>query len=132
MSKTDAGHPTESRLLYDLLIRASALGARLFRNQVGQYRLARPDCPRCQQTGRILRSGLCVGSSDTVGWVPVTIRPEHVGRTLAVFVAIETKSLRGVLSDEQRQFLAVAESHGAVTCVARSVADAETALAPYL
>lgn len=113
----------ERDLLRELLRAASALGARLFRNQIGAYRLARPQCIECQRFGRVLTSGLCVGSSDLVGWVPVVIGPEHLGRTLAVFCGVEAKRADGRLSEPQRAFLAALERDGAVSGVARSVAD---------
>ena len=72
------------------------------------------------------------GGSDLIGYVPVTITPEHVGRTLAVFVAIEAKSEIGPLRPEQRKFLHVVNAHGGIVCVARSESDAEMALAPWL
>ena len=52
------------------------------------------------KTGRIIRYGLAndsqqmnrsLASSDLIGIVPVTIRPDHVGRTLGVFLAAECK-----------------------------------------
>lgn len=120
MSDSDT---SESALLYRLLLRSSELGARLFRNQVGQYRLA---------DGRVIRSGLCVGSADLIGYLPVTIRPDHVGQTLAVFVALEAKTATGRLRPEQQRFLRAVQQHGAIANVVRSVADAEILLAPYI
>ena len=114
---------SETALLGRLLVRVSRLGARLFRNNVGRLKDAR---------GRWVQYGLCVGSSDLIGYVPVTIRPEHVGQTLAVFLAIECKSATGTLRPEQRQFLTVVQQHGGIVCVARSEADAEIAIAPWL
>lgn len=113
---------SESALLSRLLLRCSQLGARIFRNNVGKLQDAR---------GRWVAYGLCVGSSDLIGYLPVTITQEHVGRTLAVFVAIEAKTTTQ-LRPEQRKFLTVAGQHGAITCLARSIADAEMALAPWL
>jgi hypothetical protein len=114
---------SETALLGRLLIRCSQLGARLFRNNVGRLQDAR---------GRWVQYGLCVGSSDLIGYVPVVIQPEHVGQTLAVFLAIECKSAMGTLRPDQRQFLSVVKQHGGIACIARSEADAEMALAPWL
>ncbi len=115
---------SESRLLYDLLLRCSQLGAKLWRNQSGAHQ---------NPAGQWIRYGLAnPGGSDLIGYVPVVIRPEHVGQTLAVFVAIEAKTAGGKVRPEQADFLRVVGSQGAVTCLARSVADAETALAPWL
>jgi hypothetical protein len=116
-------HADESALLQRLLLRCSALGARVFRNNVGRLQ---------DRNGRWVQYGLCVGSSDLIGYLPVLIGPEHVGRTLAVFVAIEAKSAAGTLRPVQRQFLTVAGQHGAITCLARTVEDAETTFAPWL
>ncbi len=113
----------ESRLLYRLMLRCSQLGARVFRNNVGRLRT---------KDGRYVQYGLCVGSSDLIGYVPVTIRPEHVGQTLALFIAIEAKAPDGQLRPEQRKFLNVLHEHGGIACVARSEADAEMTLAPWL
>jgi VRR-NUC domain len=113
----------ESALLSRLLVRCSQLGARIFRNNVGRLK---------DRNGRWVQYGLCVGSSDLIGYLPVTITPEHVGQTLAVFVAIEAKSATGTLRPEQRQFLNVVHGHGGITCLARSEADAEMTFAPWL
>lgn len=115
----------ERTLLRSLLLASSRIGARLFRNQIGRYRLARPSCVECQRFGRIVSSGLCVGSSDLIGWMPVAITPEMVGRTLAVFVAVEAKTETGRTSAEQRAFLAAVARAGGKALVAREVNDVE-------
>lgn len=107
---------SESALLRQILIRASAIGLRLFRNQVGKYQL--PD-------GRWITSGLCVGSSDLIGWTPVTITPDMIGRTLAVFTAIETKAPNRSATDKQAVFLAAVVAAGGIGIIATSVADVE-------
>lgn len=104
----------ESTLLRALLLRGSALGARLFRNQVGRYPT---------MDGRYISSGLCVGSPDLVGWKSVTITPDMVGRRVAVFVGVEAKTPVGRLSDEQRAFLGALEAAGGIAVVARSTED---------
>lgn len=109
----------ETALVARLLLRCSELGARIFRNNVGKLQ---------DRNGRVVTYGLCVGSSDLIGYLPVTITPAHVGQTLAVFVAIEAKSEMGRLRPEQQQFLKVVQQHGGLACVARSVADAEALL----
>ncbi len=113
----------ESALLYRLLLRCSALGVKLWRNNCGQLQA---------RNGQWVRYGVGnPGGSDLIGYLPVVIGPEHVGRTLAVFVAIEAKTATGTLRAEQAQFLNVAGKHGAITCLARSESDAEMALAPW-
>jgi hypothetical protein len=62
---------------------------------------------------RPLHAGLCVGSSDLIGWTPVIITPEMVGHQVAIFTAIEVKT--GVLQATKEQFnfvIAVNKSGG--------------------
>lgn len=115
---------SETTLLNHLLIRCSALGARIWRNNCGQLQ---------DRQGRWVRYGVAnPGGADLIGYLPVTVTPEMVGRELAVFVAIEAKSDTGRLRPEQQQFLKVVQGHGGLVCVARSLTDAETLLAPWL
>ena len=73
-------------------LRAAALGCALWRNNSGSL---------LDKDGRMVRFGLgndsaalnaVWKSSDLIGIVPVTIRPEHVGLTFGVFAAIEMKA----------------------------------------
>lgn len=104
----------ESQVLAETQLEASRLGWRIFRNQVGKYRLA---------DGRWLSSGLCVGSSDLIGFRPIVITPEMVGQTIAQFVAVECKSERGIASPEQKAFLEYVKKSGGVAILARSARD---------
>lgn len=114
----------ETTLLNLLLIRCSALGARLWRNNVGALQ---------DRHGQWIRYGVAnPGGSDLIGYLPVTIGSEHIGRTLAVFVAFEAKTATGRLRPDQQHFLRVASDHGAIAAVVRSLSDAETTLAPWL
>lgn len=107
---------SESVILRQILIRASQLGARLFRNQVGVYKL---------HDGRWLTSGLCVSSSDLIGWTPIVITPEMIGRTLAVFTAVEGKRPKKNATDKQADFISAVVAAGGIAGVARSVEDVE-------
>lgn len=73
----------ESALMHHIMLGAADVGIKLFRNQTGTYKLA---------DGRYLTSGLCKGSSDLIGWKPVKITQAMVGKTIAVFCAVEVKS----------------------------------------
>lgn len=110
--------PREGPLSTRIRLLASQLGARLFRNQVGLYRLA---------DGRKLRSGLGVGSPDLVGWRAMTITPEMVGQPVAVFVGIEVKA-SGQPTAKQEAWLAAIRAAGGVAGVARSVDEAREIL----
>ena len=66
-------------------------GVPLFRNNSGAM---------TDQTGRLIRFGLGNESpalnarwksSDLIGILPVVVQPSHVGQTLGVFLAVETK-----------------------------------------
>ena len=109
---------TETALLSKLLVRASELGLRLFRNNVGMLR---------DERGNRVRYGLCVGSSDLIGWKPLTVTQADVGRTIAVFVAVEAKVGRNVTTEAQGHFLAVVRSAGGVALVARQESDIDAA-----
>jgi hypothetical protein len=78
------------------------------------------------RNARPMHAGLVVGSSDLIGWTPVVIRPEHVGKTLAVFTAIEGKSERGQIQPEQSTFIKNVNAAGGIAFVARSAAEAES------
>lgn len=122
---------SEAALLRRLLIAGSARGARLFRNQVGHYVIAHPNCLHCQRDGRRISSGMAVGSPDLVGWQSVTITPDMVGRTVALFVGVEAKRPGGgVVSEDQRRFLTALEQAGAIAGVVRSIADLDALLSP--
>jgi hypothetical protein len=105
----------------------TGLGARLFRNNVGEAWLG--PTSRTREGGvyiakpRRVVYGLCVGSSDHVGWTPVTITAEDVGRTLAIFTAVEEKTLHDRLSEPQRNFLDQVHRAGGLAYVARETKD---------
>jgi hypothetical protein len=107
--------PTEAGTLKRILLAATTLKARLFRNQTGTYAL---------KDGRFLSSGLCVGSSDLIGWTTLEVTPAHVGRTFAIFTAIEVKGPTGRARPAQQQFLAAVAEAGGFCGFARSVEDA--------
>lgn len=76
--------------------RFSKRGYRVFRNNVGLFKT---------KDGRRVKTGLKKGSSDRIGWRPYIIQPEDVGRTVAVFVAIEVKVQGEHPTEEQCAFL---------------------------
>lgn len=77
------------------------------------------------RNGRPLHAGLCLGSSDLIGYSPLLVGPEHVGQQLAVFAAVEVKSATGRPSTEQRAFLDHVRNAGGRAGIARSVEDAQ-------
>lgn len=115
----------ETELLKRIQVRASSLGWRLLRNNVGLawtgtvYRTGAPDTIllRC---ARRIRSGLCVGSSDLIGWREVTITPAMVGTKVAVFSALEVKTKTGKLSPQQFSFIDAVRKAGGYARVVRA------------
>ena len=105
---------TEAPLLNAARQIATQKGGRLFRNQVGAYALA---------NGRYLRSGLAPGSADLIGWTPVTVTPDMVGRTLAVFTSIEAKAPGGRVQENQLAWLDAVLAAGGIAGIARSAED---------
>lgn len=109
---------SEMAVLRRILDACGRGAVRLFRNNTGALE---------DKTGRIVRYGLCKGSSDLIGWQTVEVTPEMVGQRLAVFVALEVKD-KGRLTAEQAQFLEVVRRAGGIAGEVRSVEDAESVL----
>jgi hypothetical protein len=109
----------ESDILKQCMLTASQCGATVFRNNVGIA---------FQPNGQIIRYGLCNGSSDLIGWMPVTITPEMVGKTLACFVGIEVKTEKGRPTDEQINFLDRLAKGGGFAMLAKSSQDVQQQL----
>lgn len=65
------------------------------------------------------------GSADLVGWKALTIQPEDVGKTIAVFLSIEVKSENGTLRKEQEAWRDAVLRHGGIAIVAKSAQEAE-------
>jgi len=72
------------------------------------------------RNARPLHAGLCVGSSDLIGY-------RKVG-DLAQFVALEVKSATGRPTTEQTRFLDHINTAGGCAAIVRSVADAHSVL----
>ena len=73
---------------------------------------------------RPLSTGLPAGFPDIFGVVPVTITPDMVGQTIAVFAGIEIKTPAGRVRPEQQNFIEFMGRQGARVGVARSAEDA--------
>lgn len=113
---------SETNLLSALRRAATNMGARLFRNQVGFYILAK---------GGSLSSGLAVGSSDLIGWMPVTVTKDMVGSQVAVFLSVEAKSGHGKLSTKQKDWIKMVKWFGGIAGEVRSEQDLEDLLTEW-
>lgn len=94
----------------------SDAGAVMFRNNVGATHTF---------DGRLIRYGVCnPGGSDLIGWTAVTITPDMVGRTVAVFTACEVKRPGGKATEDQLNFLSAVKRAGGFAGIARSPGEA--------
>lgn len=114
--------------LHRLLMKeASAVGARLFRNNVGQAWVGRLASKHGDvvilHDARPFHAGLGNGSSDLIGYLPRRIEMDDVGRTLAIFTSVEVKVGRNQPSDDQRMWINAIDMQGGLAGVARSVED---------
>jgi len=111
--------------------RASDFGARLFRLNVGLAWtgdvIKNPDGSITIRNPRPFKSGV-PGMSDLIGWTPIKITPEMVGQTVAVYTAVETKTLRGRVRDAQVKFIEAVSKSGGKAGVARTDADLDKIL----
>jgi len=93
---------------------ASTLGASVFRNNNGTAwqggEKVRVHAPKAVpmypgdlliRKARLVRFGLGDGSGDHIGWMPIEITQDMVGKKIAVFVSFEEKLLQGVIRDSQ-------------------------------
>lgn len=120
---------SEVELMRAIQMRASELGHRLFRNNVGtgwvgpQVRVSHPQMIMMRPGDVLLRSsqplhsGLCVGSSDLIGLT-------DKGR----FLAVEVKAPKGRPSGGQESFIDMVKRFGGVGVIAKSVEDFVNAL----
>lgn len=106
---------TEQQIQQQIRLACSKGNVRLFRNNTGTLR---------DQKGRPVQFGLCKGSADLIGWRSITITPEMVGQTIAVFTSIEVKTTTGKMRPEQEQWFKTVQNAGGTAGVARSVEDA--------
>lgn len=127
---------TESDIVKLIMLQATRMGARLLRNQVGMAYMA--NRARTLQRGetytarggetilfdcRKAVTGLGKGSPDLVGWSPMVVTPEHVGRSLAVFAGVEVKRPGQKPRPDQQQWLDMLASQGALAGCATSPED---------
>ena len=107
----------ESDFMRQIMLLATQAGARVFRNNVGlawMGKKSRQGSTVTIQGAVPVKFGLCVGSSDLIGWVPVT--------------AIETKGHRTGITPEQVNFLSQVANGGGIAIISREQHDTERIL----
>lgn len=115
-------------LIIPILLRASEMGARLFRQNVGQAwvgKVIRQGHQVMVAEARPFHAGLCVGSSDVIGITPVVVTPDMVGKTVGIFTAYEMKTGKLKTTKQQDGFLAMVRRLGGIAKVVRSPDDIE-------
>ncbi len=93
----------ENELTAQIILELSNAGHFARRNHVGKVK---------DEHGRWHSFGLCKGASDIIGLT-------NAGQ----FIAIEVKSPKGKLSDEQVAFLRMVENKGGLAIIARNIDD---------
>lgn len=119
----------ESNLMREIQTKTCQVcpNVRLFRNNVGTgwQGIGHPNGTQITlKNYRPIQFGLCVGSSDLIGFKTVEITPEMVGQKLAVFVAVEVKTATGKASKVQKQFINTVQKMGGFAAICRTVDDA--------
>lgn len=108
---------SEASIQQHIRLALAQAGAAIFRNNIGAY--------MDPKTGRPIKYGVCnPGGSDLIGWTPVVITPDMVGKTVAVFTAVEVKTENGRPTEAQLNFIAQVLKAGGYAGIARSPADA--------
>jgi hypothetical protein len=128
----------ETNIVRKIMLRLSKNpNVRIFRNNIGNAWIGKSVRFTQKQTvsvnpgdvliyqGRFFSAGLCVGSSDLIGFKSVVITPEMVGKKIAVFLAPEVKTSTGKASQEQVNFLNMVNSMGGIGFVATNEEEAE-------
>jgi len=102
----------ETDLLHKILVLASKAGLRLSRNNCGSLQ---------NKQGQYVTYGVFnPGGSDLIGFTPVIITKDMVGKQVAVFTAIEAKVKNRRTTDQQQHFIEFVNDNGGI---ARIVMD---------
>lgn len=124
--------PTPYDVERSIMLAASKAGARIFKNTTAQGWLGQST--RCSDGSiiltnpRPLKAGLCVGSSDMIGWTMRTVTPDMIGRSVALFTAIEVKSGSGRATPEQLNFIEQVRRAGGISGIARTPVEVHNLL----
>lgn len=126
----------ESTIWKECLLAVGKLtGIRVFRNNVGTAWVGRSIRLKKGQSfvadgnelviydPRPLIAGLHKGSGDGIGWREIEITQDMVGKKLAQFVSLETKTKTGRVSTDQQNWARNVREAGGVAIIARSPDD---------
>ena len=118
---------TDAAVLKLAQVALTPTGARIMRNFVGGAWVGRKlkSTPKTVTLSgaRFIEAGLGTGSSDGIGWTPVIVTPEMVGSVVAVFTAVEAKTLAyPTRTEDQVNFHEQVMAAGGMAYLAREVA----------
>lgn len=100
---------SESSIQRAIRAKLGAMRIPMFRYQIGTF---------ITSNGSFVHIGE-KGVSDLIGMTPYVVKQEDVGRTIAVFTALEVKTAKGALRKEQAPFLRMVNSMGGLGAVVR-------------
>jgi hypothetical protein len=113
----------EQQLYKELQARHSKYGV-LFRNNTGvgfQGKRATINSRQVIIEPRQITFGLCVGSSDLIGWTEKIVTSDMIGQKIAIFTALEVKNLSGKTTKEQINFIKQVRKSGGIANIMRWV-----------
>lgn len=121
---------SEAPTQQQIRLAASRRSAYLWRNNSGVLRDANDNYVRFGLANDSKRVNDELKSSDLIGFTPVLITPDMVGRTVAVFTAVEVKhpgwiGVRTARERAQNAFIALVNSFGGRAGFATTVEEAE-------
>lgn len=136
---------TEKNIQQRIMLAAAQAGATVFRNNTGNG-VAGSHMQRIEKAGPVMlqpgdwvvrhgsriQYGLCVGSSDLIGWRRVIITPDMMYKQVAMFLALEVKTDSGKATHEQINFIEQVRKAGGLAGVVRSVDEAIGVCNPLL
>ena len=111
----------ERKLINEFLLKATAMGSRLFRFQSGVF---------FSKNGAPIRVGT-PGMSDLMGWTTVKVTRDMVGKDIAIFTAIELKTQNARATKAQKAFVSLVRSHGGISAIAYNWDDFENTLGEF-
>lgn len=94
--RLDMIEQSEDKESFNFIKNSKEKYTRLFRNNIGKLET---------KYGRRVNFGLFKGSSDNIGWESIIVTPDMVGKRIAIFKAVESKTPEGKLKPEQENFL---------------------------
>ncbi len=120
---------SEKKIINDVQLLFSKHGHRIFRQNTGLAwsgdATHLDDGSVFIKRARPLKAGLCVGSSDLIGWRSKEITIDMVGQLIAQFAAIEVKYGSTRTTPEQKAFIEAVKNAGGYGAIIRELDEVE-------